>query len=190
MTEHAEMALWLTLFAALERALPARALLTLPARIAARTPRARDLPRARSEAQQLERARVLALRTSRVLRGTRCLHRALAARLWLARRGVTRVTVVLGLRHVGRDEGHGLTGHAWLELRASEGGTRTAFLEGHPRYTSVLREDTYERPASEVFVGSMRRERTYPLVVAPAQRSGSSSTDEGAAHTACSMTRS
>ena len=54
-------------------------------------------------------------RVSRLIPGVRCLHRALACRVWFARRGV-RSEVVVGFRKRGAIEGH-----AWLEIHAPDG---------------------------------------------------------------------
>lgn len=133
------MTLWLALFRVAERALDARTLLPLPQRLAARMPAAATPPLDEGRlARALGRAHQLAGRSERLLPSTRCLHRALAARAWLLRRGISHASVVLGVRHTASGA---LTGHAWIEARASaEGPLHTAFLDGHPAYTVLLRE--------------------------------------------------
>jgi len=54
-------------------------------------------------------------RASRLVPGAACLHRALATRLWLARRGIP-AEIIVGFR----DDG-GLEGHAWLEVSSPTG---------------------------------------------------------------------
>jgi hypothetical protein len=80
----------------------------------------------------VERARFLAERISRWIPGTRCLHRALASRVWLARRGVES-EVVVGFR-----KGGGLEGHAWLEAQGAAGLLR-AFFDAEAGWREVLR---------------------------------------------------
>jgi len=80
----------------------------------------------------VERARFLAERISRWVPGTRCLHRALASRVWLARRGVES-EVVVGFR-----KGGGLEGHAWLEARG-KAGLIQAFFDAEAGWREVLR---------------------------------------------------
>lgn len=58
---------------------------------------------------------LLAHRASRLVPGARCMHRALAGRVWLARRGVAS-EIVVGFRKRGV-----LEGHAWLEVQSPEG---------------------------------------------------------------------
>lgn len=77
-------------------------------------------------------AQTSARRMSRLLPGTTCLHRALAARIWLSRRGID-ADIVVGFR-----KGAGLEGHAWLEVAIdgrsrelfSQEGYRPSFREG------------------------------------------------------------
>lgn len=86
---------------------------------------------------QLERARLTAHRASRLIPGARCLQRALASRVWLARRGIES-EVVVGFRMSGE-----LEGHAWLEVRdgaisrdlfhGDESGYRESFRESQMR---------------------------------------------------------
>lgn len=89
------------------------------------------------EAERRELARLAegyAGRASSYLPGTRCLHRALAAQIWLARRGIDS-EVVVGLRRSGD-----LEGHAWLEW---DRGRETLFGEGgeeeEKEYREILR---------------------------------------------------
>lgn len=60
-------------------------------------------------------AELLAARASRLVPGAACLHRALASRVWLARRGV-QAQIVVGFRKRGVIEGH-----AWLEVSTPDG---------------------------------------------------------------------
>ena len=80
-----------------------------------------------------ETASLLAHRASRLIPGAKCLHRALAARVWLARRGVD-AQIVVGFRKRGVIEGH-----AWLELQTPDG-PRTLFKGAGDGYRESFRE--------------------------------------------------
>lgn len=62
-----------------------------------------------------QHAQLLAARASRLVPGAACLHRALASRVWLARRGVS-AQIVVGFRKRAA-----LEGHAWLEISTPDG---------------------------------------------------------------------
>ena len=76
---------------------------------------------------------LLAHRASRLVPGAQCLQRALAGRVWLARRGIAS-EIVVGFRKRGL-----LEGHAWLEVmspnemielfRSADDGYRESFRE-------------------------------------------------------------
>lgn len=132
--DHAEMLGWLAAFRAAALGLDARALLRIPSRL-----NAHGAPRG-DEAQLLERAARTVHRAQRLVPRARCMHRALAARVWLARRGVE-TTVVFGVRN----DAEGLAGHAWLE---PDGGARAPLttpaerdLFDRAKHRVVLRED-------------------------------------------------
>lgn len=71
--------------------------------------------RAEAIVEAAELSALLAHRASRFIPGARCMHRALAGRVWLARRGIAS-EIVVGFRKRGVIEGH-----AWLEIQASDG---------------------------------------------------------------------
>lgn len=90
---------------------------------------------------QLERARLTAHRASRLVPGAQCLQRALASRVWLARRGVAS-EVIVGFRMSGE-----LEGHAWLEIRDGSL-SRDLFREDNSGYRESFREsEVVERAA-------------------------------------------
>jgi hypothetical protein len=80
-----------------------------------------------------EIAELLANRASRLVPGAKCMHRALAGRVWLARRGIA-AQIVVGFRKRGTIEGH-----AWLELQTPEG-TQTLFNADEDGYRESFRE--------------------------------------------------
>ena len=80
-----------------------------------------------------ELAVLLAARASRLIPGAECLHRALAGRVWLARRGVD-AQIVVGFRKRGV-----IQGHAWLEI-ATPGGSRCLFKSADDGYRESFRE--------------------------------------------------
>jgi len=85
----------------------------LAARFPAQTPWSSGNAEASAQAAAL--GELLAHRASRLVPGARCMHRALAGRVWLARRGVAS-EIVVGFRKRGV-----LEGHAWLEIQAPDG---------------------------------------------------------------------
>lgn len=87
------------------------------ARLAQRFPvcSRRASPPAESVAEATELSELLAHRASRLVPGARCMHRALAGRVWLARRGIA-AEIVVGFRKRGV-----LEGHAWLEVKTPTG---------------------------------------------------------------------
>lgn len=87
----------------------------------------------RSPEEWCEVAELLAARASKLVPGAECLHRALACRVWLARRGVD-AEIVVGLRKRGAIEGH-----AWLEVDTPEG-PRTMFKGDDDGYRESFRE--------------------------------------------------
>jgi hypothetical protein len=101
--DHLEMLALLAFFRAIGDA-------PLPRRLAWLDRLAARLPLTGLHAQLDERAMQLAGRCSRLVPGTLCLHRVLAAKTWLARRGRSS-QLVLGLRPGTAEE----SGHAWLE---------------------------------------------------------------------------
>ncbi|MBA2665058.1 MAG: lasso peptide biosynthesis B2 protein [Bradymonadaceae bacterium] len=93
-------------------------------------------PRALHRAQLSEGASlaaILANRASRLVPGTSCMHRAVAARLWLARRGIAG-RIVIGFRKRGW-----LEGHAWLEIST----------DTDPIYLFKSESDGYSRSLDE-----------------------------------------
>lgn len=97
--------------------------------------RAQSLPvrRERSVDAWLEIGELLALRASRLVPGAACMHRALACRVWLARRGVD-AQIVVGFRKRGAIEGH-----AWLEVSTPDG-PRLLFKADGDDYRESFRE--------------------------------------------------
>ncbi len=110
---HLEMGLYVTGFRALSLVRPIADLVRTAARLAGRYEE-----RAGGEVgEAVEAATRAAGRSSKLVPGASCLHRALASRVWLARRGIAS-EIVVGFRK----EGH-LEGHAWLEVFGPEGPT-------------------------------------------------------------------
>ena len=107
MTRWIEMAAWLIAATIGSRALPPRAALRATSRVAERI-----APTGRVAADERLSADAHAIASSLASRLpiANCLDEAIAARLWLARRGV-RADVVVGMR---RADG-GWDGHAWFE---------------------------------------------------------------------------
>lgn len=85
-------------------------------------------------------AQTAARRMSRLFPGTTCLHRALATRIWLSRRGID-ADIVVGFR-----QGAGLEGHAWLEVLL-EGRSHTLFSQ--EGYSPSFREGELVESAEE-----------------------------------------
>jgi hypothetical protein len=102
-----EMLAWLVVVTVGSRALPPRATLCATSRLASRLSAGAPL---RADGRLCERARSLAATLSTRLPVSNCLDEAIAARLWLARRGVG-ADVVVGMRRAGA----GWDGHAWFE---------------------------------------------------------------------------
>lgn len=132
---------WLVAFRLASVGLDARAMLHLPERLTTTQwsgPRAQQ--NAPEDARLLECAASTLRWARRFVPGTRCVPRALAARVWLARRGVD-ARVVFGVR----GDAAGLAGHAWLEPRPpakiplTTSDERDLFDPGSHRV--VLRED-------------------------------------------------
>ena len=90
------------------------------------------------QASRLETAERASERASRLVPGAVCLHRALAARVWLARRGVP-TSLVVGFR---RDDT--LEGHAWLDVESRDGPSELFF---EPDYRESFREAELVEPA-------------------------------------------
>lgn len=80
------------------------------------------------------RGKILASRASRVVPGSACMHRALATRLWLARRGVDS-QIVIGFRKRGAIEGH-----AWLEVVMANGQLEDVYRSEADGYSRSLDE--------------------------------------------------
>ncbi len=78
-------------------------------------------------------ARRSAQSLSQWIPGARCLHRALASRIWLARRGIE-AEVVVGFQR--REQ---LQGHAWLERQGKLGAPARLFLDDPDDYREVFR---------------------------------------------------
>ncbi len=87
----------------------------------------------RTADESTDLAELLAHRASRFVPGARCLHRALASRVWLARRGVD-AQIVVGFRNRGA-----LEGHAWLEVHTPQH-TYTLFRGAGDGYRESFRE--------------------------------------------------
>ncbi|MFW5967482.1 MAG: lasso peptide biosynthesis B2 protein [Persicimonas sp.] len=103
------------------------------ARRAAERRRRDHLKGDRSVEQWCNVAELLAHRASRLVPGAECLHRALACRVWLARRGID-AEIVVGFRKRGAIEGH-----AWLEVDTPDG-PRTMFKGDEDGYRESFRE--------------------------------------------------
>lgn len=131
--QHAEMAGWLGLFHALAWTRGTQRLVERASRLADRFgDRSAATPDLQKNDRLAERARLLSERVSRLIPGTRCLHRALASRVWLARRGVA-AEVVIGVR-----KGGAIEGHAWLEVDGPAGLLRP-FYDPSAGWREVLR---------------------------------------------------
>lgn len=121
--DYVEMGVYLLFFRGAAWTMPIKRLVRVAAALAERLPPAVAAPpRERSPAI----ARRAARRVSRLVPGATCLHRALASRVWLARRGVS-TELVVGFRKEGAIEGH-----AWLQLDEATGETLFA-EEGYRR---------------------------------------------------------
>lgn len=127
--EHAEMGAYVLGFRLLSFSRPIGSLVRLASELSD------VLPASRSDRSVVETIRIAqgaARRTSKLVPGARCLHRALSSRLWLARRRIAS-EIVVGFR-----KGEGLEGHAWLEVETPTGplaifeqeGYRESFREG------------------------------------------------------------
>lgn len=135
-----EMLTYLAGARALTEILPIEKLLRLTGKVAAIADAIGHVSH-RSLETQLERARLTAHRASRLVPGAECLQRALASRVWLARRGVDS-EVVVGFRMSGE-----LEGHAWLEIRDGSL-SRDIFREDGTGYRESFRESQmHERAA-------------------------------------------
>ncbi len=82
----------------------------------------------------VKRGKVLAARASKLVPGSECMHRALATRLWLARRGVDS-QIVVGFRKRGAIEGH-----AWLEVVLANGQLEDVYRSEADGYSRSLDE--------------------------------------------------
>lgn len=80
------------------------------------------------------RGKILASRASKLVPGSACMHRALATRLWLARRGVDS-QIVIGFRKRGAIEGH-----AWLEVVMANGQLEDVYRSEADGYSRSLDE--------------------------------------------------
>lgn len=87
----------------------------------------------REHGEWAEIANLLAHRASRLVPGAKCLQRAIAGRVWLARRGID-AQIVVGFRKRGAIEGH-----AWLELQSPDG-PNTLFRGAGDGYRESFRE--------------------------------------------------
>lgn len=126
--DHVEMAIYVTGFRGLSLLRPIGDLVRTANRWAERID---GEPGKGSVEESVGLAKRAAGRASRLVPGAACLHRALAARVWLARRGIE-AEIVVGFRKEGA-----LEGHAWLEV-ASPTGPIEVFDE--PSYRESFRE--------------------------------------------------
>ena len=94
------------------------------------------LPEPHDVGPLVERAHKLAHQISRVVPGASCLHRAGAARVWLASHGVD-AQIIVGMRKAGDTALAGrIEGHAWLEVDTPSG-TALLFTSENDAYTPV-----------------------------------------------------
>jgi len=122
LVEHAEMGILVMVFRAASWTTSIKRLVRFAAALAERLPSTFGEVDRRAAIGAAERA---AERASRLVPGARCLHRALASRVWLARRGV-RSGLVVGFRRDGA-----LEGHAWLELEGPRDGEELFVEQGY-----------------------------------------------------------
>ncbi len=80
------------------------------------------------------RGKILAGRASKLVPGSACMHRAIATRLWLARRGVDS-QIVIGFRKRGAIEGH-----AWLEVVMGNGQLEDVYRSEADGYSRSMDE--------------------------------------------------
>jgi hypothetical protein len=106
---HVEMGAYLVGFRAMATLRPIGELVRTAARLAGRFQQGAG----EDPSEYVGLAKAAARRASRLVPGATCLHRALASRVWLARRGVAS-EIVVGFRREGA-----LEGHAWLEVFGS-----------------------------------------------------------------------
>lgn len=125
--EHAEFLLYLASARAISRRLSPEQILKIAAQLGALFEKV-SIERHAIASKQLE---AMAWRSSKLLPAVDCVDRALAARAFLARRGVGAV-VVIGMRRGA----HEWEGHAWLERGPGE----LLFVSGIGAYREVARE--------------------------------------------------
>ena len=126
--DHAEMGIYVLGFRGLALMRPIGALVRVANRLADQIGRDRANKSVESTVGLAKRA---AGRASKLVPGAACLHRALAARVWLARRGIP-AEIVVGFRNDG-----GLEGHAWLEVPSPTG---PIAVFDQPSYRESFRE--------------------------------------------------
>ncbi len=127
MNDWIEMGVWLVAATVGSRALPPRTTLRWTSRVAAWLATTQLTPPIASH--KSEEAHTIASAISSHLPLSNCLDEAVAARLWLARRGVG-VDVVVGMRRAGAR----WDGHAWFEHDG------VAYGAGHLPHKVVFRE--------------------------------------------------
>lgn len=130
---HLEMLTYVGVARALAQSMPVRRLIPLAGR--AGDSLHRLWPAAMGAHEAIAQAERTAHRASRLVPGAACMHRALAARVFLARRGVASELVV-GLRKTGA-----LEGHAWLEVEV-DGGHTALFVTEEAGYRESFRESS------------------------------------------------
>lgn len=123
-----EMLLMVGVFRAASAGMPIRELVRFAASLAEWLP---PTMAGSGRRRSLRRAEPWARRASEFIPGATCLHRSLASRVWLARRGIP-TRLVVGFRRDG-----GLEGHAWLEI------------EGAPTDETLFGDSSYRRSFGE-----------------------------------------
>lgn len=127
LSEHAEFLIYLVVARAISRRLSPEQILKIAAQSGALFEKV-SVECSGIASKQLE---AMAWRSSRLLPAVDCVDRALAARVFLARRGASAV-VVIGMRRGARE----WEGHAWLERGSGE----LLFVSGTDAYREVARE--------------------------------------------------
>ncbi|MEM1349839.1 MAG: lasso peptide biosynthesis B2 protein [Myxococcota bacterium] len=134
MGERFEMCILVMLAAIGSRSLTVRAAISLTRRIAGSLSHGSARAELGSPAELPAHGERLANTVSRVVPRSNCLDRAMATRVWWARRGIDG-SIVVGVR---RREGRPWEGHAWLERGDAES---SLFLDPGDAWRATFREE-------------------------------------------------